>query len=195
MELLKDIIKHESNDKTDIYEIIFSKKNHEYGAYRLRKSYKTYVAIAMWTAIFFFILVTTGPTIYTMILPEEDISIKTRKIVLTELAPPPSIDEQKEIEPLEVPPPLKSTIKFTPPVVKPDEQVKNEYIPTVDELKDVDPGIKTEEGVKGGIDYSLIEVVQQQVVKETKKVEEQYFVAVEEMPQPIGGIQAIPGKN
>src|SRR4030067_1101653 len=111
--------------KSDIDELIFARKNKEYGAYKLRKAYKKYLSIAMWIAIIFFILATTGPTIYKMIVPEEDLSTKTRKVVITELAPPPSIGEQKEVEPLEAPPPLKATIKFTPPVVKPDEQVKD----------------------------------------------------------------------
>jgi hypothetical protein len=48
-----------------------------------------------------------------------------------------------------------------PPVVKPDEEVTEEYIPTVDELQKVDPGAKTQEGQEGGVDYSLIEVKKQ----------------------------------
>ncbi|MDO8548844.1 MAG: TonB family protein [Ignavibacteria bacterium] len=191
MELLKNIVNHELADKTDICEIIFFRKNREYGAYKLRKAYKKYLSVAMWIAILFVILATTGPTIYRMINPEEETSLKTGKVVITELAPPPSIGEQKEEEILEAPPPLKSTIKFTPPVVKPDEQVKDEYIPTVDELKDVDPGLKTEEGVETGIDYSLIEEEVEEKIVKPKKEEAQYFIAVEEMPSPIGGITAI----
>jgi len=116
---------------------------------------------------------------------------KKRKVIsITDLAPPPSIGEEKQIEEVNAPPPLKSTIKFTPPVVKPDDQVTEEYIPTVDELKDVDPGARTEEGVEGGVDYSLIEV-EEKVVEEKKEEAPVYFVAVEEMPEPIGGIAAI----
>jgi protein TonB len=177
--------------KSDIDELIFANKNKEYGAYKLRKAYKKYLSIAMWIAILFIFLATTGPAIYSMIVPGEDASLKTRKVVITELAPPPSIGEQKEVEPLEAPPPLKSTIKFTPPVVKPDEEVKEEYIPTIDELKDVDPGTETEEGNPQGVDYSLLEVEEKVVEKEEAP---KYFVAVEEMPEPIGGITAIQQK-
>lgn len=176
---------------SDIDEIVFTNRNKEYGAYKLRKSYKKYISVAMWIAILFIFLATTGPVIYSMIVPEEDVSMKTRKVVITELAPPPSIGEQKEVEPLEAPPPLKSTIKFTPPVVKPDEEVKEEYIPTIDELKDVDPGTETEEGDPTGIDYSLLEVEEKVVEKEEAPT---YFVAVEEMPEPVGGIAAIQQK-
>jgi len=128
----------ESTYKISIDDLIFAKKNKEYGAYTLRKAYKKYLTIAMWIAILIVLLVTTGPTIYRMINPEEVVANKKRKVVITELAPPPSIGEKKEDIPIEAPPPLKSTIKFTPPVVRPDEQVKDEYIPTVDELKEVD---------------------------------------------------------
>jgi periplasmic protein TonB len=175
--------------KLDMDELIFAQKNKEYGAYKLRKAYKTYLAIAMWIAIIIILLATTGPTIYRTLNPEEVITKKRKVISITDLAPPPSIGEEQKVEEVNAPPPLKSTIKFTPPVVKPDDQVTEEYIPTVDELKDVDPGARTEEGVEGGVDYSLIEV--EEKVVEEKKEAPVYFVAVEEMPEPIGGIAAI----
>jgi protein TonB len=180
----------ESIYKISIDELIFAKKNKEYGAYKLRKSYQKYLTIAMWISIFIVILVTTGPAIYRMINPEEVATNKKRKVVITELAPPPSIGEKKEEIPIEAPPPLKSTIKFTPPVIKPDEQVQDEFV-TVDELKDVDPGLETEAGNPEGVDYSLLEV-EEKVVEEEKAPT--YFVAVEEMPEPIGGIKAIQEK-
>jgi len=181
----------ESIYNVSIDDLVFAKKNKEYGAYRLRKSYQKYLSIAMWIAIVIVILVTTGPTIYRMINPEEVATNKKRKVVITELAPPPSIGEKKEDIPIEAPPPLKSTIKFTPPVIKPDEQVQDDFV-TVDELKDVDPGLQTEEGSTAGVDYSLIET--EEKVVEDKETAPTYFVAVEEMPEPIGGIKAIQEK-
>jgi periplasmic protein TonB len=177
----------------NIDEVIFVAKNKEYGAYKLRKSYKTFLSIAMWVAIILMTAATTGPSLYSMLNPEKVESKKLKKVTITDLAPPPSIGEEQKIEEINAPPPLKSTIKFTPPVVKPDEQVKEEYIPTVDELKEVDPGMKTEQGVEGGVDYSLIEV-EEKVVEEKKEEAPTYFVAVEEMPEPIGGISAIQQK-
>lgn len=173
----------------DIDELIFANKNKDYGAYKLRKAYKVYLSIAMWIAIFVVFLATAGPTIYRMINPEKVDDTKLKKVIITDLAPPPSIGEEKKIEQVEAPPPLKSTIKFTPPVVKPDEQVKDEYIPTVAELKEVNPGLSTQQGVQGGVDYSLIET--EEKVVEKKEEAPTYFVAVEEMPEPIGGIGAI----
>jgi len=181
----------ETTYKLEVDELIFAHKNKDYGSYKLRKSYKKYVTIAMWIAIFIVLMVTTGPAIYRWINPEEVVEKKRRVVQITQLEQPPSIGEQQEIEQIEAPP-LKSTIKFTPPVVKPDEQVQDEYMPTVDELKEVDPGAETQEGVEGGVDYSLIEV--EEKVVEEKEQAPTYFVAVEEMPEPIGGIKGIQEK-
>jgi len=180
----------ETTYKLEIDELIFAHKNKDYGSYKLRKSYKKYVTISMWIAIFIVLMVTTGPAIYRWINPEEVVEKKKRVVQITQLEQPPSIGEQQEIEEIQAPP-LKSTIKFTPPVVKPDEQVTDEYMPTVDELKEVDPGAETQEGVEGGVDYSLIEVEEKVVEQEAAPT---YFVAVEEMPEPIGGIKAIQEK-
>lgn len=177
--------------KLDLDELIFAQKNKEYGAYKLRKAYKSYLSIAMWIAILMVFLGTTGPTIYRAINPEKIETKKLRKVSITDLAPPPSIGEEQKIEEVNAPPPLKSTIKFTPPVVKPDEQVTEEYVPTVEELKDVDPGARTQEGQEGGVDYSLIEAEEEVVEEKKEESAPTYFVAVEEMPEPIGGISAI----
>ncbi|MEI7811324.1 MAG: TonB family protein [Ignavibacteria bacterium] len=175
---------NEISYKADLNELVFKYKNKEYGAYQLRRHYKTYLSIALWVSVIIFILGTSFSLIVKALTPEQKFDESKRKKVITmaDLAPPPSIDEKKVIEQIEAPPPLKSTIKFLPPVVKPDDQVTDEYIPTVEELKNVDPGAKTQEGSTGGIDYSLIEVEtpKEEIVKE--EVKEEAFTFVEEMP-------------
>lgn len=174
----------------DVNEIIFTGKNKEYGAYVLRKNYPRFVTYSVWISIIVFVLGTAGPMIYKAIMPAEEVA-KRRVVQLdyTMLSEPPSIDKKQEIIPLEEIAPLKSTIKFVPPVVKPDEQVRDEYVPTVEELKKVDPGVKTEEGKEGGVDYSLIET--QEKIVEEPKVERQVFTYVEEMPTYPGGEEAL----
>jgi protein TonB len=182
------------NDKTinmtDITEIIFANKNKEYGAYVLRKAYSKYVTWSVIAGCTFFILATAGPLIYKSIKPKE-VEQKRRVITLdyTQLSEPPSIDKAPPPPTVEAPP-LKSTIQFLPPVVKPDEQVKDEVVPTVEELKKVDPGAKTQEGQEGGVDYSLIDV-KDKIVEEPKKEEAQVFTYVEEMPTFPGGDEAL----
>ncbi len=175
-------------NKVDLLELMFAYKNKEYGAYLLRRTYKFYMSLAMWIAIILFVTGTSAPIIISKLKPKDEIKIDRKKIIqITELAEPPSIGEKKEVQTVEAPPPLKSTIKFLPPVVKPDEEVTEEYIPTVDELQKVDPGAKTQEGQEGGVDYSLIEV------EETKEEEivddrrDEAYTYVEEMPSFPGG--------
>lgn len=173
--------------KFDLNDLVFSNKNKEYGAYKLRKTYKTYLSLALWICLIGFFLGTAGPLIYSKIKPKEEIKAKKKKITLTTLAEPPSIGDEKVVEKVDAPPPLKSTIKFLPPVVKPDDQVTDEYIPTVDELQKVDPGASTQEGVEGGFDYSLVEVEQTTEEKVVVEEKEEAFTFVEEMPSFPGG--------
>ena len=97
--------------KMNIDELIFAGKNREYGAYKLRKAYKKYLTIAMWITILIIVLITIGPAIYRMINSEGNAITKREKVIITELAPPPSIGEKKEIEPIEALPPLNELIK------------------------------------------------------------------------------------
>ena len=78
-------------NRTDLNDLIFAKKNKNYGAYSLRKSYKTYLSYAMWIAIFAVIIAAVAPKIYRWMNPEEIETKKVRKVVITDLAPPPSI--------------------------------------------------------------------------------------------------------
>lgn len=181
--------------KIDLNDIVFEGKNKEYGAYTLRKAYQRYLSIATGIAVAFFVISTSAPIIYGLVKPKEEVQVNRKRVVqITELAEPPSIDEKQEQVKVEAPPPqLKSTIAFLPPVVKPDEQVTEEYIPTVQELHDVDPGTKTVEGQAGGVDYSLLEVqepTQEQQIVEVEKKEEP-FTFVEEMPMFPEGNDAL----
>jgi len=175
---------------TDITEIIFANKNKDYGAYVLRTLYNKYVTLSTIIGTVVFVLALTGPMIVKSLRPKEAV-VKKKVITLdyTQLSEPPSLDKAAPPPTLDVPPPLKSTIAFLPPVVKPDEQVSNDVVPTVEDLKKVDPGAKTQEGQEGGVDYSLIET-QDKVVEEPKKEEAQVFTYVEEMPTFPGGEDA-----
>ncbi len=175
------------NDKLN--EIVFALKNKDYGAYLLRRLYKKHVSISIWVTIIGFTLAVSMPIIIKYLTPQEDMAKrKLRVIDYTQLSEPPSIDKKEEKIEVDAPPPLKSTIKFLPPVVKPDEEVTEEYIPSQDELKEVDPGKLTQQGDPGGVDYSLmdIEADKPEVVKEEEK-EAEIFTYVEEMPSFPGG--------
>ncbi len=182
---------NESTIKADIDELIFAFRNKEYGSYKLRKSYKVYLSIAMWISIFLIILVTAGSTIYEMFNPAEEIIRSNHPNVIT-LHQPPSIEKINEEVIVNVSP-LKTTIKFTPPVVKPDALVQNQNIPTIDELINANPDVKTMEGIEGGYDNTLVEA-EELVVKEEIKLPEIYLPYAEELPDPIGGVKGIQEK-
>lgn len=183
--------------KIDFDDIVFKGRNKAYGAYMLRKLYHKHLSMATWIAVVLFVVATTTPVVVREIKAKQEKELlgnKKRVMKISELAPPPSITKQQPIQQqVEAPPPLKATIKFLPPVVKPDAEVTNDYIPTVDELKNIDPGKKTQQGHSGGVDYSLIEYkdnAQTQEVKEVVKEEvqkEEVFSYVEEMPTFPGG--------
>ena len=174
----------------DITDIIFANKNKEYGAYVLRKLYNKYVTLSTVVGTIFFVLCLTGPMIVKSLSPKETIAKKkTITLDYTQLSEPPSLDKAAPPPTVEAPPPLKSTIAFLPPVVKPDEQVSTDVVPTVEDLKKVDPGAKTQEGQEGGVDYSLIET--QEKIVEAPKEEAQVFTYVEEMPTFPGGDEAL----
>lgn len=172
-------------------EIVFHFKNKEYGAYWLRKLYKKHISLAIWIVILAFTTMVSAPVIYKAIKPKEDIAKKKLKVIdYTQLSEPPSIDKKEEKIEVDAPPPLKSTIKFLPPVVKPDEQVTEEYIPSQEELKEVDPGKLTQQGDPGGVDYSLLDIEEEkqpEVVKKEEEKEAEIFTYVEEMPSFPGG--------
>ncbi len=178
--------------RVDINEIIFLRKNKEYGAYILRKLYSKFLTYAVIIACSAFTLAVSSPLIIAYLKPKEEITAKKKiNLLYTELAEPPSIDKKQEVVPVDAPPPLKSTMKFTPPVIKPDEQVVDEYIPTQEELKTVDPGTKTQQGDPTGVDYSLIDVEEEEApVEEVKEEKPEVFTFVEEMPSFPGGNEA-----
>jgi protein TonB len=182
---------NESTFNTDFTELVFAFRNKEYGSYKLRKSYKFYLSIAMWISIFLIVIATVGSTIYKMITPPEEIIRSANPDVIT-LTHPPTI-EQINKEVLVTLPPLKSTIKFTPPVVKPDALVHNENIPTIADLINANPDVETVVGVEGGYDKTL-NFVEEEVVKEQIKIEEIFREYSDVLPEPIDGIKGIQQK-
>ena len=180
-----------TNSIADLNDLIFLNKNKEYGAYVLRKNYHKFLTIAVLIAAAFFVLSISSPIIIDYLKPKPVVAKKAARIIqYSELEAPPSIDEkEKKIEKIEEVKQLKSTIAFRPPVIKPDEQVKDEYIPTQAELQKSEAGAQTVKGDANGVDLSLIEVAAE-VPKEEKEAKAEVFTYVEEMPTFPGGNDA-----
>lgn len=131
--------------KSDYLDILFQGRNKQYGSYELRKKYPRRMLIAG------LIVVLSVSAIFaaTMVKFEEKPDApppKPKEIVMAE---PPPINENKPPPPPPppAPPPVRPTVKFTPPVIKPNEEVREEEKPEPPKPKEnVDVGIKNEKG-------------------------------------------------
>ena len=171
--------------------LVFEGRNQEYGAFDLRhlsnKRHRRAIIIA-------FVLFTIGicsPTIIKKVMPkgrERNVEVTTLANLKLEDAAP---EKPKEI--YIPPPPVRSTIKFTAPVIKPDEEIPaEEQMKTQDELNKTDITIGAAD-VKGvdtlPPDLSGLEADAQgqQIVE----VETLPFALVEEQPIFPGGEDAL----
>lgn len=167
-------------------DLVFEDRNKEYGAYEYRQLSNKRHMMALIFASLFFILAISSPVIIKTIIPKS----KERNVEVTTLANlklEENKPKEKVIEELPPPPPLKSSIKFTPPVVKHDEEVQEEQLKTQEELQKSDLTISTAD-VKGtdeehGKLISEIDKTKQEVTGE----EVQPFRIVEQMPEFPGG--------
>ncbi|MFN5885594.1 MAG: energy transducer TonB, partial [Bacteroidota bacterium] len=135
-------------------DLVFKGRNQNYGAYVLRKKSDEYTNKGVLFAIVFFTLAISAPMIVNYIKGLVPKGLEDVKVVeVNTLEEPPPVDkDQPPPPPVEPPPPLKSTVKFTPPEIKPDEEVPDEPPPTQDDMKDKDAGNKTVEGDPEGVD-------------------------------------------
>lgn len=179
--------------KIDLYDgkwidLVFKGRNQEYGAYEIRRLYPRNAFLGIVLSIVLFTLAVSAPLIIKLIsdaIPEEKVVLVNNT---TDLEEPPPVDKsQPATPPPPPPPPLKSTIKFTPPEIKPDAEVPDEPPPTQDKLQDVDAGKTTVEGdPNADVDLSGLEDGTGDVIGE-----EQVFLAVEQQPEFPGGEAAL----
>jgi periplasmic protein TonB len=166
-------------------DLIFEGKNKEYGAYEHRiKSYRRH----FWALIlgaFLFVFVTTIPAIMHIIMPKQRemmVSVRTLSDLTIDKPKEPQENILKEIPP---PPPIRNTIKFTPPVIKPDDAVNDQEEPKMQkEIVEQKAAIGTVDFSKGTDDVAA------PIAKQAEKITEDSdkpFLVAEKMPQFPGG--------
>ena len=185
-----------SNDWVDL---VFEGRNKSYGAYRLRRSTTKRNIIAVISVL---ILVLACFIILTVknIVDEQRAKVAVTQVTeLSALNQPKKKAEvkQKKIEikqPEKVVERVKSSIKFTAPVIKNDEEVKpEEELKTQDELMNTKVAIGTFD-VKGNDDANGEGLKAKQVIAQPeppKEVENIVFEVVEQMPAFPGGVAAL----
>ena len=150
-------------------QLIFEGKNQAYGAYKMRANSTKRHNLAMFAVLVIALIGFTIPTLLKLATPKQK-EVMTEVTTLSKLEEPEiKQEEMKRVEPVAPPPPaLKSSIKFTAPVIKKDEE--------------------------DGADIADLKQVVTQAEPEPEKV----FDMVEQMPAFPGGMQELMvylGKN
>lgn len=170
-------------------DIIFEGKNKEYGAYRMRQTSAKRHYMAMGVMVVIVIVVIFLPTLIDAVkagLKNDNISEVTE---LSDLKLEDQVKEQDQIkqETAPPPPPLKSTIKFTPPEITEEKINKDDQMKSQDELNESKVTVSVAD-VKGTDEKHGMDIAD---LKDNKVVvqeeEEKPFVGVEQMPQFPGG--------
>jgi len=169
--------------------VVFKGRNQAYGAYELRKENPRNTNRALIIAIACFVFVLASPTIWNKIkgfIPKADEKVKITDVVLM---PPPPIEPTKPPPPppKEPPKPKVDQVRFPPPVVKPDNEVREKDPPTEKQLEVADPGQKEQKGDPNQ-EVRIDEPVGNADVKNvTEANDNTVFTAVEISPEYPGG--------
>ena len=123
----------------DYLDILFEGRNKAYGGYELRKKYPKRILVAAIIGILVVVLAFASTMINLESEAEDIAPVKPKEIVM---APPPPLkpNEPPPPPPPPAPPPVKPTVKFTPPVIKPNEEVREEEKPPAKVEENVDVG-------------------------------------------------------
>lgn len=134
-------------------DLVFENRNKSYGSYELRVKYGVFTVRAFAIAVSLFLLIAFSPKISawieSMMGVEKEIVTEQEIEVLAEIEDIPIEKDIPPPPPLKVEPPKIETVKFLPPEIKPDIQVKEVELPPV--TKDLDSvriAAVTQEGEK-----------------------------------------------
>jgi protein TonB len=177
--------------KPEWLDVIFAGRNKAYGAYELRRNNPKNTTRALIYTVPIFAFAVSLPTIINKIkgfIPKAPEKVKVTEVTL---ATPPPLDETKKPPPPppEPPKPKVDQVRFPPPVVKPDNEVREKDPPTVKELEVADPGQKDQKGdptQEIRIDEPVGNSDVKAVVEEDPN---QIFTSVEQVPEFPGGVQ------
>lgn len=184
---------------SDWVDLVFEGRNKAYGAYRLRKSTTKRNILAMVAVVLLLIVAFIILTVKNFVDEQRAKVAMTQVAELTNYKQPEKKAEVKqkkvEVEPERVVERVKSSIKFTAPVIKKDEEVKpDEELKTQDELMSTKTAIGTFD-VKGNDDANGEVLKAKEVIAEPEppkhEEENKLFDIVEQQPMFPGGQTAL----
>lgn len=170
--------------------LVFEGKNQDYGAFQLRLTSNRRHRTSILIAFLLFVVGVCSPMLIKKIMPKAK-DQNTEVTTLVNL----NLDQPKEEQPKEIyvpPPPVRSTIKFTAPVIKPDEEVpQEEEMKTQDELNKTDIVIGNQD--VQGIDTLPPDIsdLEKEAGQQIVDVQVYSFAIVEEQPIFPGGETAL----
>lgn len=184
---------------SDWVDLVFEGRNKAYGAYRLRKSTTKRNILAMVAVVLLLIVAFIILTVKNFVDEQRAKVAMTQVAELTNYEQPKKKAEVKqkkiEVEPERVVERVKSSIKFTAPVIKKDDEVKpDEELKTQDELMSTKTAIGTFD-VKGNDDANGEILKAKDVIAEPEppkhEEENKVFDIVEQQPLFPGGPAAL----
>lgn len=184
---------------SDWVDLVFEGRNKAYGAYRLRKSTTKRNILAMVAVVLLLIVAFIILTVKNFVDEQRAKVAMTQVAELTNYKQPEKKAEVKqkkvEVEPERVVERVKSSIKFTAPVIKKDDEVKpDEELKTQDELMSTKTAIGTFD-VKGNDDANGEILKAKDVIAEPEppkhEEENKVFDIVEQQPLFPGGPAAL----
>ncbi|MDR6945317.1 energy transducer TonB [Mucilaginibacter pocheonensis] len=176
--------------KPEWIDVVFTGRNKAYGAYELRKDNPRHTNRALVIGVVLFVFLISLKTIINKLegfIPKAQEKVKVTDVVLQ---PPPPVDQTKKPPPPppEPPKPKVDQVRFPPPVVKPDNEVREKEPPTVKELQVADPGQKDQKGDPNA-DIRIDEPVGNSDIKQVVEADpNQIFTSVEQVPEFPGGL-------
>jgi protein TonB len=175
----------------DWCDIVFEGRNKEYGAYALRNSSSKRHVVAFIVAIVLTAAIVAVPSLLKAVAPAKRVinGIDSYKVATIER---PAENEQV-VKPDLAPPPvrIRDSQGFTPPAIKPDDQVDAEKeLISHDELSKSKAPISIAtitNGNEDGVDYADVLKDNRRITDEMMEGASKVFVSVEVMPQFPGG--------
>lgn len=171
-------------------ELVFEGRYKDYGAYDLRRSSSARHNKAMIIITILAVVCFTLPAVIKAVIPQREVKeVMTEVTTLSQLPPPEVKSEAIKKVNAAPPPPLKSTIKFTAPVIKKDEEVREEdEIKTQEEVTNAKVAISVAD-VKGNDEENGADIADlKEIAQDDPDVP---FQVVEQMPQFPGGTAAM----
>lgn len=170
-------------------DIVFEKRDKEYGAYSLRKNYSKNLLKAFSISTAIILIVVFSPAIAKWFAKDEVIKNKVVRNTSLELMEAPSLKEDIE-KPMEVQLEVKieAPVFVAPEVVK--EDIVEEEFKTIEEVKVDNPNQGN--GNTGGGDIGFVEPIKEdvKVIERAPEIEAPLLI-VEEMPEFPGGEAAL----